>query len=137
MKLLVILIIFSVLSTFSLYLLAQKKSERYEKGWAELKQIDGHTGEIVNSSKSDYNPIVSPDGSFLIFESQRDGSLGAYDLHLSFKVSDGKWKKLVHLGGDINIEDSEMSPSISPVSKYLFFARIDHNKLQNTAIFFG
>ena len=58
-------------------------------------------GEDINSSGSDFSPIMSPDGNYLFFTSDREGGLGGQDIWVSEKV-DGEWSKPKNLGSPIN-----------------------------------
>lgn len=77
----------------------------------------------VNSSSLDYDPLISPDESFLIFCSNRPNGYGDVDLYVCFKKEDGSWTKAKNMGDKINTMGSEFAPTISPDGKYLFFAR--------------
>lgn len=63
MKHLLILFFLVMFNVFSFDISAQNKSDRYEKGWAKLKQIDGHAGESVINSLSDISPEL---GDYII-----------------------------------------------------------------------
>lgn len=77
----------------------------------------------VNSSNLDYDPLISPDESFLIFCSNRPNGYGDVDLYICFKKEDGSWTKAKNMGDKINTMGSEFAPTISPDGEYLFFAR--------------
>lgn len=98
-----------------------------------LKNVNGSypeiqwLGEKVNSPHSDCNPIVSPDGSFIVFESTREGTIGGYDLYVTFRQSDNSWGEPINLGGEVNSKDHDMSVSFTPDMKYIIFSRRDVN----------
>ncbi len=76
----------------------------------------------LNSIGYEDGPYISPDGSFLIFESQRPGSIkGGLDLYISFRNKNGQWTIPVNMGPQINSEFSERFARVSPDGKYLFF----------------
>ncbi|MEO9869053.1 TolB family protein [Ekhidna sp.] len=77
----------------------------------------------VNSPNLDYDPLISPDESFLIFCSDRPNGYGDVDLYVCFKKENGSWTKAKNMGNRINTEGAEFAPTISPDGKYLFFAR--------------
>jgi alpha-galactosidase len=84
------------------------------------RQVE-NLGPAVNSSSDDNDPIVSPDGSYLIFGSNYN------DLFVTFNKGDGGWTAPVDLNQyypGINTNDQEYAPSISPDGRYLFFTRI-------------
>ncbi|QHT68283.1 hypothetical protein GXP67_17370 [Rhodocytophaga rosea] len=76
----------------------------------------------INSVDYEDGPYISPDESFLIFESQRpEGIEGSLDLYISFKLKDGQWSLPVNMGPTINSKSSERFAKLSPDGKYLFF----------------
>lgn len=85
--------------------------------------------ELVNFSgrSNDINPVVSTDGSFLIFASRDRGGEGSSDLFISFSKSDGTWSEPQNLGASINSKFGESAPGLSPDNQTLFFSsnRID------------
>ena len=73
---------------------------------------------------NNWTPYVAPDESYLLFSSNRIGSLNDYgDLYISFRQPDGNWTDPVTLGEPINSRTQERLPYISPDGKYLFFTR--------------
>lgn len=80
-------------------------------------------GDKVNSQNRDYDPMIAPDESFVIFSSNRLGGFGSVDLYISFKDNTGNWTKAKNLGGLINTKGVEFAPRLSNDSKYLFFNR--------------
>jgi pimeloyl-ACP methyl ester carboxylesterase len=82
----------------------------------------------VNSGHGDAHPCIAPDESFIIFDSRRPGSLGGEwddDLYVSFRNPDGTWGEAIHLGRDINTPGNNMTASLSPDGKYLFYFSSD------------
>jgi hypothetical protein len=67
--------------------------------------------------------FVAPDESYMILTSRRPPSLGAGDLFVSFRLPGGGWGELAHLGKEINSEDTDFCPMVTPDGKYLFFSR--------------
>ena len=80
-------------------------------------------GEAINTEFDEYEPLIAPDQSFLIFMAagRPDGHSGSNDLYISF-YKDGVWTKARNLGDEINSHRDEYSPKISPNGKYFFFA---------------
>jgi hypothetical protein len=72
----------------------------------------------INSDKYEDGPFVAPDGSYLIFESDRSGGLGGTDLYIAFKQG---WSVPVNMGPKINSAAYERFARVSPDGKYLFF----------------
>jgi hypothetical protein len=71
------------------------------------------------------DPVISPDEDYMVFGSVREGGYGKGDIYVAFKDKDGNWSKAYNLGNEINTENWESGPYISPDEKYLFFSRRD------------
>lgn len=89
-----------------------------KKGQYQPPQLLDST--INNGSYVD-GPLIAPDESFLIFESDRQGGLGSIDLFICFKQSNGKWGRPVNMGPAVNSAQSERFAGLSPDGKYFFF----------------
>jgi Tol biopolymer transport system component len=95
-------------------------------------------GPLVNSSVGDGDPFVSPDGRYLLFESNRPGGHGQGDLYVIFADGSGGWTAPVNLNQyipGINTEDDEYGQTLSPDGRYLFFVRLFHNGTQQKALY--
>ncbi len=79
----------------------------------------------LNSPESEWDPFVPDDDSFIIFKSDRTGSLGGMDLYISYKKEDGSYTNPKNLGSKINSTIDDDGGSISPDGKYFIFARND------------
>lgn len=76
----------------------------------------------INTNQSEDGAFIAPDGSYLIFESARAGSIeGSIDLYISFKKKDGSWGRAKNMGPNINSTFTERFAKLSPDGKYLFF----------------
>ena len=75
----------------------------------------------VNSDFNDLHPFVSPDESILIFDSDRPGGFGDFDLYVAFRDQEGRWGKAFNLGGKINSAGYEGVPTLSLDGRFLFF----------------
>lgn len=79
-------------------------------------------GENINAPKSyNYDPLIAPDESFLIFASRREGNIGGADLYISFKKEDETWTPAKNMGDVINTKTTDYAASLSPDGKYFFF----------------
>jgi Tol biopolymer transport system component len=91
-------------------------------------------GAVVNSSSNDGDPFVSPDGKYLLFDSNRPGSSGYMGLYVTFTNGNGGWTAPVNLNQycpGINIPGVyQCSPSLSPDQRYLFFVRLNFSPQQ-------
>lgn len=78
-------------------------------------------GPNVNSKADEYEPLIAPDQSFLIFMAARQGGLGGGDLWISESV-DGVWQPARNLGAPINSPAFEVGLKFSPDGKTLFYS---------------
>lgn len=80
-----------------------------------------------------YSPIfpvyISPEESYLIFDSNIEEGFGGLDLYISFKTKDDKWGDPINMGNKINTKTTERFPMVSPDGKYFFFMR--HTETQD------
>jgi len=78
-------------------------------------------GPEINSEYHDTEPTMSPDGSYMLFISNRpDGYSRMMNLYVSFRTPRGNWTKAKCLSFDLKI-DNIWFPTISYDGKYLFF----------------
>ena len=96
--------------------------------------LDGAYGEPellsapLSTGSSEHDPFIAPDGSFLIFTSNRPGGYGQGDLYISFRNSDGTWSEPRNMGDNINSPGYDFCAMMSPDGEHLFFTRtIDRN----------
>jgi L-ascorbate metabolism protein UlaG (beta-lactamase superfamily) len=84
-------------------------------------------GRNMNLGSFDFDPFVAPDGSYLIFGSDRYGRRGRAHLYICFNKGNNEWTAPINMnscGAKINIETAQhSSPSLSPDGKFLFFMR--------------
>ncbi len=76
----------------------------------------------VNTEANEAGPFIAPDGSYLLFQSNRLGSFGIMDIYVTFRTEGGGWTDPVNLGEKINSRYSDWGPVVSPDGKYLFFS---------------
>ena len=94
------------------------------------KSIDGdytkpiNLGKAINTGLEEFSPYVSPGESYLLFTRQGPGGSREGDLFISFKKRDGSWTDAVSLGKEINSEEGDYCPTVSPDGKFLFFVSI-------------
>ena len=98
-------------------------------GKSDLYSVNLGKGEIktipkVCSKTDDWDPFVAPDESFLLWASDRPGGYGGMDLYISFRSElNQEWGPPINLGNNINTENYEVAPRLSPDGKFLFFDR--------------
>lgn len=77
--------------------------------------------KLVNSTYADYSPVVTADGSTMIFTSRRDGGVGGKtyddgkyfeDIYITNYVN-GKWTKAENIGAPINTDGNEATVGIT------------------------
>lgn len=79
-------------------------------------------GSPINTPGQEYDPFVSPDGSYLIFASNdRSDGFGDGDFYISFRLSSGTWSEPVNMGEGINSSANENRPFVTLDGKYFFF----------------
>ncbi len=100
------------------------------KGGADIyvsKLINGkyHTpvnlGEAINTSGSEYEPMISRDEKFMIVLRASPDDLVNADLFISFNKN-GTWTTAEKLPPPFNTDVTEFSPKITRDGKYFFFA---------------
>lgn len=90
----------------------------------------------INTGTFNAHPFLSPDETYLIWDSQREGGFGNSDLYISFRESDGTWGPAINLGDAINTAAWEAAASVTPDGKYLFFNRnMGSDNYENVDIF--
>lgn len=86
----------------------------------EYKKVQ-NLGDTINTKDTEEDPFIAPDGSYLLFDSNRPGGYGGYDLYIAWRGEDGTWTQPVNLGAEINSKYAESRVYVSPDGKYLFF----------------
>lgn len=78
--------------------------------------------QINTNGKWTAHSFIAPDESYLIYDFKSDKGFGESDLYISFN-NNGEWTEPYNMGPEINTDKTEMTPSVSPDGKYLFFHR--------------
>jgi Tol biopolymer transport system component len=94
------------------------KSDLYMYSMGKITNL----GDVINSPGEEWDPYISPDESYLLFESDRPGGFGNTDIYISFKTKDG-WGQPMNLGSTINTNAYEVAARVSPDGRYIFFDR--------------
>lgn len=82
-----------------------------------------HLPAPFNTAGYEWDPLISPDGSYMIFQSERVGGLGGTDIYVSFR--DGNtWGTPINLGDRINTPEFETAGSITPDGKFLVYTLV-------------
>ncbi|TAD82495.1 MAG: flagellar motor protein MotB [Bacteroidetes bacterium] len=95
------------------------KSQKTPTGnYALAKAVGGKLNEEPRKGGSS----MSPDGDWLFYAAELSrAGYGNFDIYLSYATPDG-WSAPFNLGGNINTEFWESSPSISPDKQTLYFS---------------
>ncbi|MCP4903156.1 MAG: hypothetical protein GY906_39850, partial [bacterium] len=76
----------------------------------------------INSDHHDWDAYIAPDESYIIFSSQdRADSIGAQDLYIAFRGTDGGWGTARNMGRRVNSSSDEICPSVSLDGQFFFF----------------
>lgn len=75
----------------------------------------------INSEYGEFDFIVAPDDSYLIFASDRPGGYGQDDNFICFRGDDGRWTHPINMGPRINSYGNEMRSFVSHDREALFF----------------
>jgi len=114
-------------------------SNRNNRGDLNIWEGDSHGDKLtmlpepVNTIKAEMEPSVTRDGKYLFFASNRASLKDAGNIHIDIYVTqrkpDGSWSEPEDLGPNINIGRYNLTPSISPDGRFLFFASKEEKKL--------
>jgi len=85
----------------------------------EYQKVE-NLGATINTEHSEYDLVIAPDESFLVFSSTRPGGYGDVDLYVSFRTTDDGWTEPRNLGEKVNATGA-VFPSLTDDGKYLFF----------------
>jgi outer membrane protein OmpA-like peptidoglycan-associated protein/tetratricopeptide (TPR) repeat protein len=86
--------------------------------WNIAKPLDGN----INTPQSEAAQNISADGQWLVFTANnRPGGFGNYDLYMSYRTPLG-WGETTNLGGNVNSDQWDSQPCLSPDKKDLYFA---------------
>lgn len=86
--------------------------------WDIARPIEGDVNTLENEAAQN----ISMDGQWLVFTANnRPGGFGGFDLYISYLTQQG-WSEPVNLGGNINSDQWDSQPCLSPDKKDLYFA---------------
>jgi outer membrane protein OmpA-like peptidoglycan-associated protein/tetratricopeptide (TPR) repeat protein len=93
-------------------------SKTTAENWSAAKPLEGN----VNTPQSEAAQKISADGEWMVFtaNNRRDG-FGNYDLYISYKTPLG-WSTAENLGSNVNSDQWDSQPCLSPDKKELYFA---------------
>jgi Tol biopolymer transport system component len=91
-------------------------------------------GETVNSAGNEFAPMLSPDGSTLLFSSDRDG--GVHDLFTAAQRA-GRFQPAQRLPGAINTAANEFDATFLADGKTIVFARAKDFRKDRVDLFYA
>ncbi|HET9055179.1 MAG TPA: OmpA family protein [Cyclobacteriaceae bacterium] len=94
-------------------------SKKVGGGWSRPENISIPYFQNKSSLQSGY---ISADGSAFVYAAETYGTKGVEDIYVSLKNPDGKWQQSINLGSQINTKMQELSPSLSPDTRTLYFS---------------
>lgn len=98
------------------------KTDLYKCSFYDDKYSEAlNLGDSINTKFEEFEPLIAPDESYLIFMAIRPGGIGGGDFFISYNKK-GIWSKAKNLGEPFNSPGTEYSPKISPDKKYFFFS---------------
>lgn len=86
--------------------------------WSEPQSL----GAPINTEGTEMAPFLHPDGRTLYFSSNRHVGMGGFDLFMSRRGEDGKWKEPVNLGFPINTQGDEINFFVAADGKTAFIS---------------
>lgn len=87
-------------------------------------QTPENLGDVLNTQYDEWYPVVSEDGSWMVFVSTRPGGCGSSDLWISFREG-GEWGQPVNLGAGVNTAWGESAPYLAEGDTRLYFLSMD------------
>lgn len=101
-------------TTASIYL-----SENKNGSWGDAVKLGTNVNAEGFNSKQ---PFVSADGKYLVYSSNRTGTIGKYDLWYAPLNSDGEPGSYTNLGATVNSKSDDEAPYYNAASNSLIFA---------------
>lgn len=92
-------------------------------------------GDNVNSKGHEIAASISADGNAIYFASDRPEGHGGVDIYVSRILPNGLWGPPQNLGSEINTDQDEDFPNISPDGKSLYFSSRGHTGMGGYDIF--
>lgn len=89
----------------------------------------------VNSEQGEEAGMISPDGQWIFFSSNRPGGYGGYDIYFSRRLPNGEWSNPKNAGPNINTKYHDSYPYIAPDGVTFFFSSQGHNSMGGFDLF--
>ena len=113
---------------------------RLENGaWSDPIPIDS-----INSRYNDESPFITPDGAFIFFSSDRDGSFEmprdiagrvrvSFDLYVSKNI-EGRWDTPIKVPGEVNTSSHERTPGLTLDTLTLYYTSMPFGDISKARI---
>lgn len=75
----------------------------------------------INTGKWTAHPLIAPDESYLIWDTELEEGYGDSDMYISFKQEDGSWGKAINFGNTINTDGEDGGGYVTPDGKFLSY----------------
>jgi len=86
--------------------------------WAPSRHLSGS----INTPENEGAQNISQDGKWLVFTGcHREDGMGSCDLYISYLTNNG-WSEALNLGRDVNSDQWDSQPSLSPDKRHLYFS---------------
>lgn len=93
-------------------------SEGINNGWEKARRLNGS----INTNENEGAQMISQDGQWLVFTGcNRPKGAGSCDIYISYLTPQG-WSEAINMGNQINTEEWESQPCLSPDKRDLYFA---------------
>ncbi len=89
----------------------------------------------VNSEQGEEAAMISPDGNWIFFSSDRPGGFGGYDIYFARKLPNGEWSNAKNAGANINTEYNDNFPYLAPDGETFYFSSQGHNSMGGYDLF--
>lgn len=96
-----------------------------------------HLGPSVNSIGNEFAPMLSPDGTRLLFSSDRPGGAGGHDLFVALQRADQTFEPARRLEGEINTAANEFDATFLSDGYSIVFARTMDFRKDRVDMFFA
>ncbi|MCF7832757.1 MAG: hypothetical protein K9N05_04170 [Candidatus Marinimicrobia bacterium] len=115
-----------------MYFTSYVPEKRWNRGIVVSKFINGKYTEPVplpetintpDENTIDYLSYISPDGSYILFSSNRhDTSKESCSIYVCFKNRNKLWSKAINLSNYLGLNEDNRDPALTTDGKYLFFS---------------
>lgn len=93
-------------------------AEKNGDSWQRGERLPGNINTPLNEGAQN----ISQDGTWLVFAGcERPGGFGSCDIYISYKTANG-WSEAFNLGGNVNSDQWDTQPCLSPDKRDLYFA---------------